>query len=116
MAQFSGIWCGFKSQMQSETAVIGATSALERAAVSGAKILTAVEKWRFGSQPNPSNARWSAQANGRSISCRVRAVSEAGCRPSTMAVTISGARQPIAASLPSRVRHRPLLAAMVAMD
>jgi len=116
MAQFCGISCACKIQVQSETASIGATKARGEAAVSGAKILTAVEEWGFGSQPNPSSARWSAQANGRSMSCRVRAVSEAGCRPLTMAVTISGARQPIAASLPSRVRHRPLLAAMVAMD
>jgi len=101
-------------RLQSGTRRSHATNGRQMAAVSGAGILTAVDMRRV--QPSPSSARWSGQASGRSMPCRARAVRDGGWHPSTMAVTMSGARHARAASLPSRVRQRPCSAAMLAID
>ena len=66
-------------------------------------------------QANPSAVRCSAHASGKLEATNVFVLSDGGCRPSMMAVTISGASRLNENSLPSRVRQRLVYAAMLAI-
>lgn len=67
-------------------------------------------------QAKPRTNRCSAHESGRSVRSNFAAVSVGGCRPSVTALTISGARQVIASSRDSRVRHLPWSAAILLRD